>query len=110
MPIDEPQEDIETISRNAGFLKILAQTLQSGVSIMDEDMNYLFLSDSVYDSIGATREELKPGDPLSKCHEIMVANGLLTDETLKGQDLSATAQIQRNAIGEDVRLQMMCLN
>jgi len=101
MTIGAPQHDIETLSRDAEYLKILSETLLSGVSILDEDMNYLFLSNSVYNSIGATREQLKPGDPLSKCHEIMVANGLFTDENLKGQELSATTQIQRNAVGED---------
>jgi len=109
MPANEIRPDIETVSRDAEYLRILAETLVSGVSILDEDMNYLFLSDSVYNSVGATRDELKPGDPLSKCHEIMVANGLFTDESLKGQDLSATTQILRNAAGEDTGARLVTL-
>lgn len=109
MPTTEVQQDLKTLSRDAEYLKILAQTLESGVSIMDEDMNYLFLSDSVYKNIGATQDQLKPGDPLSKCHEIMVANGLFTDESLKGQELSASTQIQKNASGEDTGLRLVTL-
>jgi len=109
MPIDEAQPDIELLSRDAEYLKILAQTLQSGVSILDEDMNYLFLSDSVYESVGATRDELKPGDPLSKCHEIMIANGLFTNESLSDENLSASTQIMRNAAGEDTGARLVTL-
>ena len=101
--------DTKTLTRDAEYLKILAKTLQSGVSILDEDMNYLFLSDSVYESVGATRDQLKPGDPLSKCHEIMVANGLFTDESLEGENLSANTQIQRNAAGEDTGTRLVTL-
>jgi len=109
MPANEIRPDIETVSRDAEYLRILAKTLVSGVSILDEDMNYLFLSDSVYNSVGATRDELKPGDPLSKCHEIMVANGLFTNESLEGQDLSPTTQILRNAAGEDTGARLVTL-
>ena len=96
----------EDETREAEYLKILAENLQSGVSILDEDMNYLFISDVVYKNVGATPDELKPGDPLSKCHELMVANGLFTPEILENQKLSAEDQIQRNAggISEGVRL------
>ena len=37
--------------KQAEYLRILAESLESGVSILDEDMNYLFLSDSVYKSV-----------------------------------------------------------
>ena len=109
MSSKQVQDDNETLSTDREYLKILAETLQSGVSILDEDMNYLFLSDSVYASVGATRDQLKPGDPLSKCHEIMVANGLFTDETLKGQELSASTQIERNTAGQDTGARLVTL-
>ncbi len=106
MPANDTENQIINVSRDAEYLRILAGNLQSGVSILDENMNYLFLSDSVYDNIGTTRNELKPGDPLSKCHEIMVANGLFTPEVIQRQKLSAADQIRRNADGqaEGVRL------
>jgi PAS domain S-box-containing protein len=106
MAEDKTRQEQIINSRDAEYLKILAETLQSGVSILDENMNYLFLSDSVYENIGTTPSELGPGDPLSKCHEIMVQNGLFTPDVLKRQKLTPEAQIERNADGitEGVRL------
>ncbi len=109
MSANDVQQDMKAISTDAEYLKILAETLESGVSILDENMNYLFLSDAVYQNIGATRDQLKPGDPLSKCHDIMVANGLFTTEALEGQDLSASTQLKRNADGEDTGARLVTL-
>ena len=91
------------------YARILGENLVSGVSILDEDMNYLFISDSVYDSINIERHELVPGDPLSKCHELMVANGMLTPEMLEAQKLSAKDQIRRNMTGESEDSRLMTL-
>jgi len=99
----------EKIERDAAYAGILAENLVSGVSILDEDMNYLFISDSVYSSIGVTRDELKPGDHLSKCHELMLANGLLTPDMLQSQHLSADDQIKRNRSGETANSRLMTL-
>ena len=88
------------IERDAEYVKILSNNLVSGVSILDENMNYLFISDSVYEKIGVTPGELMVGDPLSKCHALMVANGLLTPEMLTRQKLSPKDQVERNHSGE----------
>lgn len=106
MPLNKAQIEKEAATLDTQYLKILAQNLESGVSILDKDMNYLFLSDAVYENVGATPEDLKPGDPLTKCHDIMVANGLFTSEMLHQQKLTAEGQLQRNAEGaeEGVRL------
>ena len=94
---------------DADFAKILAENLVSGVSILDEDMNYLFISDSVYEGIGIERHELVPGDPLSKCHELMLESGMLTPELLEDQKLSPKDQIRRNLTGESENLRLMTL-
>ncbi len=106
MPNETAEKLANKIERDAEYAGILAKNLVSGVSILDEDMNYLFISDSVYSNINITRDDLKPGDPLSKCHELMVANGLLTPNMLDAQDLSTNAQKKRNQSGEtaDARL------
>jgi len=91
------------------YARILAENLVSGVSILDEDMNYLFISDSVYESLNIERYELVPGDPLSKCHELMLKNGLLTPEMLDVQKLSAKDQIKRNMTGESEDSRLMTL-
>ena len=72
-------------------------------------MNYLFISDSVYSAVGITRDQLSPGDPLSKCHELMVANGMLTPALLDTQNLSPKDQIRRNDLGESSDSRLMTL-
>ena len=109
MPIDEAKKDADICARDAEYAKILSDHLVSGVSILDEDMNYLFISDSVYDNIGITHEELVPGDPLSKCHELMVKNGLFTPDMLQAQKLSPDVQKQRNESGESVVSRLVTL-
>ncbi len=101
--------EMNTPAQNTEYLNILAATLESGVSILDEDMNYLFISDSVYKNIKTTKDHLKPGDPLSKCHEIMMENGLLTPDIIANQALSPDEQKRRNQTGvtEAVRLMML---
>ncbi|GGX69505.1 hypothetical protein GCM10011309_19400 [Litorimonas cladophorae] len=85
--------------KDTEYLKILAENLESGVSILDADMNYLLISKAVYRHLGITEEELKPGDPLSQCHDLMLQNGLFTPEMLDQQNLSPDEQIRRNAAG-----------
>ncbi len=96
-------------ARDAAYLKIFAEHIESGVSILDENMNYLFLSNSVYESIGTTKEFLKPGDPLSKCHEIMVEKGLLTPEIIAKQRLTSDEQIKRNDSGAEETSRLVTL-
>jgi len=109
MPNSNVDEDAEKERTNAVFAKILSENLISGVSILDEDMNYLFLSDSVYEGIGIEKHELVPGDPLSKCHELMMTNGMMTPELLEQQKLSPKDQIRRNSMGESEDARLMTL-
>ena len=109
MPNETAMRPAEKIMRDADYTKILAETLMSGVSILDEDMNYLFISDSVYKSIGVSHDQLKPGDPLSKCHDLMIASGLLTPNMLAAQHLSPDDQIKRNKSGEAANSRLMTL-
>ena len=109
MAKDAAQHDLEALRRDAEHLKLLAQHLESGVSILDENMNYVFISDSVYKNVGADPSQLKIGDPLSKCHEIMVENGLFTQEMLDNQQLSPQAQMRRNESGEKQAARLVTL-
>ena len=109
MPNNTGKQAAEKIRRDAEYAQILAENLMSGVSILDEDMNYLFISDSVYDNISVSRDDLKPGDPLSKCHELMVQNGLFTPTMLRNQKFSPDEQIKRNKSGETVSSRLVTL-
>ena len=100
MSANKAQKDAHSSAIDAEFTKILAENLVSSVSILDKDMNYLFLSDSAYRNLGVKKEQLRPGDPLSKCHELMLENGLFTAEMLKEMKLSPDDQLKRNKSGE----------
>lgn len=99
MSTNKAQNDAHSLARNAEYTKILADNLMSGVSILDEDMNYLFISDSTYENLNLDKEKLRPGDSLSKCHELMIENGLLTPDILTAMKLSPDDQIKRNMLG-----------
>jgi signal transduction histidine kinase/DNA-binding response OmpR family regulator len=95
------------LTETANYTKILAEHMESAISILDEDMNYLFISDAVFESLNAEIGALKIGDPLSKCHEIMVENGVLTREMVEKQALAPEIQIERNINGEEISSRLM---
>ena len=77
------------------FLQILCDTLDVGVSILDENLNYQFISNIVYKNLGIGLDELTVGDPLSRCHELMLTNGMMTAEIMEKNKLSAEEQLTR---------------
>jgi len=99
MSANKAQNDAHSLTRDAEYTKILADNLMSGVSILDEDMNYLFISESTYENLDLDKGKLRPGDSLSKCHELMIENGLLTPDLLTAMKLSPDDQIKRNKLG-----------
>ncbi len=85
--------------RERGF-DILDHTLDLGISILNENLEYQYLNAAMYDQLNIPRGRLKVGDHLSACHEIMVANGLLTPAIIEKNKLSSDAQKTRGD-GED---------
>jgi len=57
---------------------MLCDNLDISVSILDEDLNYRFISSLVYEHLNISPDTLSVGDPLSKCHDLMIANGMMT--------------------------------
>jgi len=88
MSTNKAQNDAHSLARNAEYTKILADNLMSGVSILDEDMNYLFISESTYENLNLDKEKLRPGD-----------SRLLTPDILTAMKLSPDDQIKRNMLG-----------
>jgi len=78
------------------FLRMLCDTLDVGVSILDKDLRYQFISNLVYQQLGLGHNDLQVGDPLSKCHELMLANGMMTPEIMEKNKLSTEDQRVRN--------------
>jgi len=87
--------DFEQMRRDAEYLRILTSALDSGVTILDEDMNYLYISDQFYRQLGISAEDLKLGDPLSTCHDLMIEKGMLTPEVMEKHGLTAESQKDR---------------
>lgn len=83
------------------LLRMLCDTLEIGTSILDENLNYRFISDLVYKQLDITVDDLQVGDPLSKCHDLMLANGMMTPEIMEKNELSAEKQHERNASNTD---------
>ena len=82
--------------RDTEFLQFLCDALESGVSILDENLDYKFISKSVARSLGMTDGELTIGDNLSKCHELMIAKGLLTPQLVENNNLSSEYQLEHS--------------
>ena len=82
--------------QKAEFFDILNEHLNVGVSIMDENLDYVFISKNVYEQLSITEDELGPGDNLSDCHALMTQKGLLNDEIVEENRLSAERQMQQS--------------
>lgn len=75
------------------LLQILDASLNVGVSIMDSDMRYIYFNNVIYEDFNITPEEFKVGDRLEDLHKLLVKKGILNDEIIARNELSA--QIQR---------------
>jgi len=82
--------------RDTEFLQFLCDALESGVSILDENLDYKFISKSVAKSLDMTEGELTIGDNLSKCHELMIEKGLLTPQLMENNNLSSEYQLEHS--------------
>ncbi len=80
------------------ILDYLCDKLELSVSILDEHLNYQFISSKSYEMLKIDRKDLKVGDPLSACHDAMFANGMLTEEILVKDNLSPEAQKKSNQL------------
>ena len=81
-----------TRGRDAEFLRTLCDALDVGVSILDESLDYQFISNSVFRQLDISDGELSVGDSLAKCHDLMIDKGLLTPELIEENKLSAEQQ------------------
>lgn len=78
------------------ILDYLCDHLDISVSVLDEELNYQFISTKSYEQLKIGLDDLKVGDPLSACHDAMFANGMLTEEILNKDNLSPEAQKESN--------------
>ena len=82
------------------FLDMLCKHLDIGVSILDENLTYQFISSAAYDQLKLNPKELKVGDPLSHCHELLLKNGMLTPKIIEKNKLSQSNQAIKTGQGD----------
>jgi len=77
------------------YLNMLDMALDMSVSILDENLDYLYLNTATYESLGLTPDEIGPGDNLQRIHQLMHEKGLLNPEIIETNKLSQEQQVQR---------------
>ena len=65
----------------------LAEGLNAGISILDEEMNYCFLSSAAYSLFGFDKSKLKVGNNLHDAHNLMIDMGLISQKSLEDKKL-----------------------
>jgi len=80
------------------LLQMLCDTLDIGISIVDEDLRYRFISNVVYEQFRISPEDLQVGDPFAKSHELLLANGMMTPEIMEQNKLSAEKHANEGSI------------
>jgi signal transduction histidine kinase/DNA-binding response OmpR family regulator len=84
----------------AALLDMLLQNLDIGVAILDSDMRYRMISNATLRRMNIGEDQIKLGDSLSRMHEIMMDNGLMTPEIMAQNALSETEH--RNSAQNDL--------
>jgi len=72
----------------AELFNILDEALDVGISVLDKDLNYLYINRSAADTLQLKEGDFNVGDPLSKVHTLMVDNGVIDPKVLNRNKLS----------------------
>jgi len=85
-------QDIDGFRMQSGMetelFHILDEALDVGISVLDKDLNYLYINRSAAKTLQLQEGDFNVGDPLSKVHELMVANGVIDAKILNRHKLS----------------------
>ncbi len=74
---------------------MLDMALDMSISVLDENLNYLYINSATYEQLGLTQEEISPGKNLQDMHDLLLAKGLLNSDIINKNTLSSEAQEQR---------------
>ena len=84
------------------LFQILDDALDIGISVLDEDLNYVYFNRAAANTLKLTEGEFAVGDNLKKCHEVMVRKGVIDPKILNRNKLSSKALRSTYASGEDI--------
>ena len=79
------------------ILEMLDKAMDAGISIFDENQNYLYLNSAGLATYGISDSEFQIGDNLQKMHGLLYEKGLFNDAIVEKNNLSHEAQSQRNS-------------
>ena len=101
----------------AEVLGAITANLKSGVTLLEENLTYLFIGNGVYDSTGLSPADISPGDRLRDMHALMIEKGLLSADFVNANlpipdqlnasstpDTAQTSLITKLGNGRHVRL------
>lgn len=91
------------------FLQMLLQNLDVGVAILDSDMRYRMLSNASFQQLNIDEGDLEIGDPLSKMHDLMMKNGMMTQDIMAKNALSESAHRTNAETGTKATTQLVKL-
>jgi PAS domain S-box-containing protein len=92
--LSQPEAAFEA-GREAEFLKLLLDNLDTSISILDADMRYRLISAATYSDLNIDPADMPLGSRLSDCHRLMKDNGLLTEDMIATEHLSEEEQKDR---------------
>lgn len=87
--------------REAEFFQLLDEAMDVGVSIMDENFQYLYINRFAADTLQLEAGEFQVGDPLSKVHRLMVEKNILSEKVFTDSHISADDTQSAYNSGED---------
>jgi signal transduction histidine kinase/DNA-binding response OmpR family regulator len=85
------------------FFQILDDALDVGISILDQDLNYLYINRSAAQSLKLKGDQFHVGDPLSKMHSLMIENGVIDPNVLDNNKLTAQDLKSAYASGQELQ-------
>ena len=86
---DEAKSYRVTAGRELEFFNILDEALDIGISVMDEDLNYLYVNKFAAQTMHLVPENFTIGDSLTKVHGLMIENDVIDPEVLSQKKLSS---------------------
>ena len=84
------------------LFQILDDALDVGISVLDENLNYVYFNRAAADTLKLVEGEFAVGDNLKKCHEVMVRKGVIDPKVLNRNKLSAKALKSTYESGEEL--------
>lgn len=108
-PSQSAREAIVEPGMEREFLGMLLKNLDIGVAILDRDMRYRMLSSATLTRMQINEGDIELGDPLSKMHDVMAQNGLMTPEIMKKNALSEFEHRNNAATGTKTTSQLVKL-